>query len=81
MFHVKHSVNPLNEGILLSYTELPEDHVEDVLDIDPAQKPAEGMRRGPEVFSDEFVALPGRCDGCDAANPPSPQQASAAAPA
>src|SRR5256885_12029279 len=35
MFHVKHFVNSLNEGILLSDTELPEDHIENVLDIDP----------------------------------------------
>src|SRR5215204_1081949 len=62
MFHVKHSVNSLNEGILLSDTELPEDHVEDVLDIDSAQKPAEGMRRGPEIFGHEFVALPNRSE-------------------
>ena len=60
MFHVKHFVNSLNEGILLSDTELPEDHIENVLDIDPAEKPAEGMRGRPEIFGDEFVTFPGR---------------------
>lgn len=49
-FHVKQSVNRLNEGILLSDTEFPEDHVEYVLDIDPTQQPSEGIGRGTELF-------------------------------
>ena len=36
VFHVKQSVNRLNERILLSDTEFPEDDVENVFDIDPA---------------------------------------------
>src|SRR5882724_6186253 len=45
LFHVKRFVNRLNEGILLSHTELAEDDVEDVFDIDPAKQPAEGIGR------------------------------------
>src|SRR5690242_8589113 len=56
-FHVKHSVNRLNERILLSYTELAEDDIEDVFNIDPTEQPAKGVRCGPEFFGGEFLAL------------------------
>ena len=36
LFHVKQSVNRLNERILLSDAEFPEDDVENVFDVDPA---------------------------------------------
>jgi hypothetical protein len=40
-FHVKHFVNRLNEGLLLSNTEFAEDDVEDVFDVDPTEQSAE----------------------------------------
>ena len=57
MFHVKHFVNRLNEGILLTDTELAEDDIENVLDINPAEQPSEGVGRGPELFGGQFLAL------------------------
>ena len=49
-FHVKQSVNRLNEGILLSDTEFPEDDVQDVLDVDPAEQATERICGRPELF-------------------------------
>src|ERR1700726_983487 len=47
----------------LADTELAEDYVEDVLDIDPAEQPAERVRGRPQIFRDQFLSLP---DGSDA---------------
>jgi hypothetical protein len=52
VFHVKHHCGPgrelvsretaaqMNEEILLAYTKVPEDHVQDILDIDAAEQAA-----------------------------------------
>ena len=78
MFHVKHWLS-IRKQILLTYTELPEDHVENVLDIDPAQQPAERIAPRSEVLPPPVPrpARPPRCSA--AAKPPSPAAASAAA--
>ena len=33
----------LNYELLLTYTEFPEDHIKDILDINPAQQPPQGI--------------------------------------
>ena len=47
----------MNKEILLTNTEFPEDHIQDILDIDPAQQPSQGMSRGSEVFGCKLLAL------------------------
>jgi hypothetical protein len=37
VFHVKQAVHKVNERILLSYTKIPEDHIQDILDINAAK--------------------------------------------
>ena len=63
LFHVKQSVNRLSEASLLSDTELPEDDVENVFDINPAEQPAQRIGCGPELLRGEFFALANHCDG------------------
>jgi hypothetical protein len=36
LFHVEQPSHIMNEEILFTYTKVPEDYVEDILDIDPA---------------------------------------------
>ena len=50
----------MNKELLLAYTELPENLIEDILDIDPAEQPPERMRRRPQILRDEFLALSDR---------------------
>src|ERR1700755_864588 len=47
----------MNQEILLSYTEFPENHIQDILDIDPAKQPAQGKSRRPQILRREFLAL------------------------
>ena len=72
MFHVKHSGSiSLNQGILLPYTKLPENHVEDILDIHPAQQPSQAnapppgvpRRPVPRPFPTDIDAAPQRSCG------------------
>src|SRR5258708_39229526 len=65
LFHVKRDslvrVNRLNQAIaLLSDTELAKDHVQDVLDVHPAEQPPQGRRRGPQILRRQFLTLPDR---------------------
>src|SRR4051794_22250147 len=48
----------MNERILLPYTKLPEDFVENVFDIDAPEQPAKGMSGGTKVLRDQLLALP-----------------------
>jgi hypothetical protein len=48
-FHVKRFVK-VNKIFLLTYTKIPEDHIQQVFDIDPAQQPTEGSSRDPQFF-------------------------------
>src|SRR5208337_387089 len=48
-------------GQSLSYAEVPEDHIEDILDVHPAEKLTEGAGREPQLLRhDFFAALGGR---------------------
>src|SRR5262249_8985452 len=69
MFHVKHPLTILlNQkskfiepgAALLSDTELPEDHVQDILDVDPAQQSPQRCRRRPQILRGQLLALPDR---------------------
>ena len=51
LFHVKQR----NELHLLSYAEIAEDHIENILDIDPPGQAAESLGGRPELFGDEFL--------------------------
>ena len=48
----------MNVELLLSYTKLPEDLVEDVFDIDPPKQPPERLSRRAQILRDELLALP-----------------------
>ena len=34
------------------------DHVQDILDIDPAEQPSQRIRRRPQILGRQFLALP-----------------------
>src|SRR6478672_11996577 len=57
LFHVKQPTS-LTEGILLPHAKFPGDHVENVLDIDPAKQPPQRVGRRPKFLGGEFLALP-----------------------
>ena len=58
LFHVKHPGKvKVREG-LLTYTELPEDDVQDVLNIHAPQKPPQRTRRHAQLFRRQLLALP-----------------------
>src|ERR1700680_1148800 len=46
-----------NEEILLAYTKIPEDHVQDILDIDAAEQAAQAIGRHPQILRGELLAL------------------------
>ena len=48
----------MNQGILLPYTELSEDHVQQILNIDPSQKLPQILSCNSQLFRDQLVALP-----------------------
>src|SRR5437899_3541846 len=60
MFHVKHPPYEMNEEILLANTKIPKDHIQNVLNVDPSQEPAQGMSSNPQILRREFLALPNR---------------------
>jgi hypothetical protein len=47
----------MNKEILFTYTKLTEDHIEDILDINPAKQPSQGMSSGSELFGGKFLAF------------------------
>jgi hypothetical protein len=47
----------VNEEILFAYTKVPEDHVQDILDINPAEQAAETIGRRPQILRGELLAL------------------------
>src|SRR5665213_3033625 len=47
----------MNEGILLSNTEISEDFVEDVLNVHPTEQPAEAVCGRPQILRHEFLTL------------------------
>jgi hypothetical protein len=60
MFHVKQPPDKMNEKILLTNTEIPKDHIQNIFDVDPPQEPPQGMNRDPQVLRGEFLTLPNR---------------------
>src|SRR5436190_23225848 len=57
VFHVKPRFPWLNEVILLPYTKLPEDDIENVFHVNPAEQPPQGKRRCPQLLGGQFLAL------------------------
>jgi hypothetical protein len=55
-FHVKRFVK-VNKTISLTYTKLTEDHVQHVLDVDPAEQSAERPRRDPQILRRQFLTF------------------------
>ena len=51
LFHVKHPCG------LHPDTEIPEDHVEDILHIDSARESSQGTGSQPQILGNEFVAV------------------------
>jgi len=47
MFHVKHPVHRMNEEMLLTYTEIPKNHIQYIFDIDPSKQSPQGISRPP----------------------------------
>ncbi len=59
VFHVKRShvkrFVKVNETNSLTYTKFAEDHVQDILDVDPAEQPAERPSRHPQLLRRQFL--------------------------
>ncbi len=55
-FHTKRFVN-VNETISFTYTKFAEDHVQDILDVDPAEQPAERPSRHPQILRRQFLTF------------------------
>ena len=51
-------IQKMNKEILFTYTKLPEDYIEDIFHIHPAQQPSQRMGRHPKVLRSEFLSLP-----------------------
>src|SRR5258705_12944933 len=60
MFHVKQVA--IAKEVLLTYTELAEDEVENVLDVHTPQQPSQGVCRQSKLFRRQLLALPHHCD-------------------
>jgi hypothetical protein len=48
----------MNEEILLSYTKVPKNHIQNILEVDPSQQPSQRMSRYPQILRREFLPLP-----------------------
>ena len=48
----------MNKEILFTYTKLPENYIEDVFHIYPAEQSAQGMSCDPKMLCRELLALP-----------------------
>jgi hypothetical protein len=58
MFHVKQPPNKMNKEILLTYTKIPEDHIENILHIDSPKQPSQRMSSRPQIFRRELFTRP-----------------------
>src|SRR3982074_2213862 len=54
VFHVKHS--GANSPVLLANAEVPEDHIQNILDVDPAGEAAQSARRKAQLLGDDILA-------------------------
>src|ERR1043166_6238468 len=50
----------MNVGLLLPYTEFPENLVQDVFNVNSPKQPSERLRRRPQIFRDELLPLSAR---------------------
>ena len=57
LFHVKQINVEMNYYSLFTDTELLEDHIQDILDIDAAKQPPQSISRRPQILGREFLAL------------------------
>ena len=55
LFHVKQTDNKMNKEILFPYTEIPENLVQDILDVHPPEQPAQRVNRCPQLFGSQFL--------------------------
>ena len=46
----------MNEELLLPYTEVPEDHIQNIFHVDAAKQPTQGISRGPQLFRRKLLA-------------------------
>ncbi len=51
----------MNKEILLTYTKVPEDAIEDIFHIDTSQQPSQLLRCSTHIFGNEFFTLLSRC--------------------
>ena len=56
LFHVKQA-RVLTEAILFADAKITKDHIEDILDIDPAEQPAQATGCHSKILGGEFLAL------------------------
>ena len=56
LFHVKQLGSKWIKNCLFADAEIPENHVQDVLDVDPADQPPERVSRQPQFLGDQFLA-------------------------
>src|SRR5258708_17567736 len=47
----------MNKELLLAYTKVSEDRIQNVFHIDPPKQPTQGISRGPQLFRRELLAL------------------------
>ena len=53
---MKHPRQERSVNLSFTNAEIPEDHVQDILDIDPAGQPAKDSRGRPQVLGDQLFA-------------------------
>ena len=59
MKHPVYLTSIADQKSLFADAEFPKDHVQNVLDVDPAEQPPEAMNRDSQLLGDKFVAAPG----------------------
>src|SRR5258707_2626241 len=47
----------MNKELLLPYTKIPEDRIQNVFHVDAAKQATQGISRGPQLFRRELLAL------------------------
>jgi hypothetical protein len=47
----------MNKEILLTYTEIPKDRIQNVFHVDPAKQPTQGISGGPQLFRRQLLTL------------------------
>ena len=47
----------MNKELLLPYTKIPEDRIQNVFHVDAAKQATQGIGRGPQLFRCELLAI------------------------